>query len=506
MWMTQLNRNLVANFAGRGWSAFMGIAFIPLLIRFMGIESYGLVGVFVTLQAMFLLLDLGLPTTLNRELAQYAARTEKSQDMRDLVRTLEFVYWGLALCIGLTVMLLSPIIARKWISSDSLSTGVVQQAVMLMGVIIALQWPLGFYAGGLLGLQRQILANVLNAVWFTLRFAGGVAVLWLVSPTVLVFFKWQVIASALSTGLMAAALWRSLPTSRERARFQVPIWKTVWRFAAGMSGISATVLLLTQLDKIILSRMLPLEMFGYYTLAWTVANGLTVITGSVFAVVFPVFSRHAAVEDTEALKQIYHRSCQLLSVLILPIAILVALFSPEILLIWTRNPIAVANTHRLVSLLIIGTALNGLMNPPYALQLAHGWTDLAFRTNLVAAFILLPLLVAATASYGAVGAASIWVLLNGAYVLIQIQIMHRRLLGGEKWRWYVEDVGLPLIAALSVTVTGRLLIESSTPLPRALGGMVVTLLLALAAAGLAAPRIRGWLAGKLRDWRLVQGI
>src|SRR5688572_29374879 len=270
------------------------------------------------------------------------------------------------------------------------------------------------------------------------------------------------------------------------------IWHSVWRLAVGMSGISVTVLILTQMDRIILSKMLSLELFGYYTLAWTVANGLTILTGSVFTVMFPVFSRQAALADTKELKRLYHRSCQLMSVLILPAAILVALFTSEILIIWTKDPVTVANTHFLVSLLIIGTALNGLMYLPYALQLAHGWTSLAFYTNVISVIILIPLLVVATSYYGGVGAAAIWIALNSGYVLIQLQIMHRRLLEGEQWRWYFEDVGLPLVAALSVIGIGRLLIHNQMPLPTLLVSLMIVFVLALTSAALATPQIRIW--------------
>jgi O-antigen/teichoic acid export membrane protein len=304
---------------------------------------------------------------------------------------------------------------------------------------------------------------------------------------------------------MAMALWRSLPSSRECARFRVSIWRSIWRFAAGMSGISATVLLLTQLDKIILSKMLSLEFFGYYTLAWTVSNGLSVITGSVFTVVFPVFSRQAALADTEGLKQLYHRSCQLMSVLILPVAILVALFAQEILVMWIHNPITVANTHLLVSLLIIGTALNGLMTLPYALQLAHGWTSLTFYTNIISVIILIPLLIVVTSHYGALGAASIWIALNSGYVFIAIQVMHRRLLKDEQWRWYFEDVGLPLIASLSVIGTGRLLIQGSNSLPIMLVELMIVFGLALTSTALAAPQTRIWVFNQIRKWRSAYG-
>jgi len=498
--MSQIKRNLIANFVGKGWAALMGIAFIPLYIKLMGIESYGLVGFFTTLQGVFALLDLGLTTTLNRELARYSTEGKKSKDMRDLVRTLETIYWGLAFSIGAIVLMLSPFIASVWIKAESLSVEVVQQSVMLMGLVMAFQWPLGFYSGGLLGLQRQVLFNFLNVIWYTLRFAGGILVLWLVSPTIVTFFEWQVVVSALSTALMAIALWSSLPTSLERARFRISIWHSVWRFAAGMSGISVTVLILTQLDRIILSKMLSLELFGYYALAWTVANGLTILTGSVFTVMFPVFSRQAALADTEELKHLYHRSCQLMSVLILPASILVALFAPEILVIWVQNPITVRNTYFLVSLLIIGTALNGLMNLPYALQLAYGWTSLTFYTNVISVIILIPLLVVATSHYGAVGAATIWIALNCSYVLISLQIMHRRLLPGEQWRWYFEDVGLPLVAALSVSSVGRLLVHNQMALPKVLVSLMIIFVLAVISAALAAPQIRTWGFGKIGTW------
>jgi O-antigen/teichoic acid export membrane protein len=463
------------------------------------------VGFFTTLQAVLVLLDLGLTTTLNREIARYSALPGKSQDMRDLVRTLEAIYWGLGFFIGVVVMVLSPFIALRWVKADTLSVDIVQQSVMLMGLVIAFQWPLGFYAGGLLGLQRQVLFNILNAIWYTLRFTGGVLVLWLASPTILAFFEWQVAVSVVSTGLMAMALWRSLPASQERARFRVSIWHSVWRFAAGISSISITVLLLTQLDKIILSKMLSLELFGYYTLAWTVANGLTILTSSVFTAVFPSFSQRVASGNIEDLKRLYHGSCQLMSVVILPVAVLVALFAQIILVVWTQNPVTVANTHILVSLLIIGTALNGLMNLPYALQLAHGWTSLAFFTNVISVIILIPLLVVAISHYGAIGAAAVWIALNSGYVLIQVQIMHRRLLKGELWRWYLGDVGLPLIATLSVIGMGRLLIHDQMPLPIILASIAIMLVLALASAALAASQIRTWVFDKIGRWMLDYG-
>ena len=87
----------------------MSLAFVPLYIKFMGIESYGIVGIFASLQAIFSLLDMGLSTTLNRELARLSAIPSREQEMRDLLRTLEIIYWGLAVVVGIAVAGLSDI-------------------------------------------------------------------------------------------------------------------------------------------------------------------------------------------------------------------------------------------------------------------------------------------------------------------------------------------------------------------------------------------------------------
>ena len=108
------------------------------------------------------------------------------------------------------------------------------------------------------------------------------------------------------------------------------------------------------------------------------------------------------------------------------------------------------------SFLIIGTALNGLMNLPYALQLAYGWTKLVFYGNIVAVIVLVPMILSLVNIYGALGAAIAWIILNSGYVLIAIQIMHSRLLKGEQWRWYLTDVGKPFLAALTIALLWRM--------------------------------------------------
>src|ERR1700733_16084280 len=98
-----LKLELVASFAGTGWSGVVQLACIPAYIKLMGIESYGLIGFYLVLQAALQVLDLGLSPTMNREMARYSVLPDKADEARDLVRTLEVGYWsiGIIIAIGL---------------------------------------------------------------------------------------------------------------------------------------------------------------------------------------------------------------------------------------------------------------------------------------------------------------------------------------------------------------------------------------------------------------------
>ena len=102
-----VKRNLIANFLGKFWAACISLVFIPVYIRFIGIESFGLVGFYATLLAMLSVFDLGLSTTLNREMARLSALPDSAREMRDLLKTLQSVYWAGALLIVVAVVLRS---------------------------------------------------------------------------------------------------------------------------------------------------------------------------------------------------------------------------------------------------------------------------------------------------------------------------------------------------------------------------------------------------------------
>lgn len=458
--MARLKRNLAANFAGKAWVALLTLVFTPLYVSLLGVESFGLIGFYISLQAILLLCDFGLSTTLNRELARRSAITEQRQQIRSVVTTLSLVMWLCSALIIGVVLMTSSLFAKFWLSPESLSVHTVDRSVQFMGIAIGLRLLFYFHNGGLIGLQRQVTSNAVLILNDTLRFVGAATVLCYVECSIEAYFIWQVVAcgvAALSSGL---ALHFCLPKKSAPTRFQFSIVKQISRFAVGVTGISFAGLALTQVDKLVLSKLLTLEAFGYYSLAWTVASSLYLLTNPIYTALFPRFTELATIDNREALKSAYHSGCQVMAFLLVPVATTVMFYAFEIIELWTGDARIAAETHRIVALLLIGTMLNGLMRLPFAIQLAHGWTNAVLKFCFWEILVMVPLTIVLSYQYGAEGGALSWIIANAALILVMPHMMHRRVLVGEKRRWYFEDVLLPIACALSASAVIYLLSPS----------------------------------------------
>jgi len=445
-----LKNNLISNYLGQGWTGLIGFAFIPLYIKYLGIEAYGLIGIFTLLQAWLSLLDLGMTPTLNREMARFTAGSHTPQSIRDLLRSLEIISFCIAALIGLLIGVASDWLAADWLRADKLPLDEVAKAIAVMGGVLGLRFVEGIYRGGILGLQRQVLYNVLNAALSTARAVGAVAVLVWISPTIEAFFIWQGLMSIVSIVILGFTAHRLLPEATQPVRFSLPALMGIRHFAGGMMATTFLSILLTQVDKVILSKLLTLEAFGYYTLAATVATTIGMLIAPISQAFYPRFTELVANGRQQELIKNYHHSAQLVTVLAAPVSLMLIFFGEKLLLFWTGNMPLSEEVAPLLTLLAAGTLLNGLMHIPYMLQLAHGWSGFAARVNLVAVAALVPTIIWVTPRYGAIGAAWVWVLLNVGYVVFGMHFMYKHLLSGEKWAWYWIDITRPILAALVV--------------------------------------------------------
>ncbi|MDP1639104.1 MAG: oligosaccharide flippase family protein [Candidatus Nitrotoga sp.] len=472
----RLSGNLLAGLANSIWSALIGLAVIPFYLKYLGIEAYGLIGFFVTTQALLSLLDMGLAPTIIREVARHSA-SANLKEAGALLHTLAIIYWSMAGVIALLVLVFAPLIAEYWLQSKQLSPQTISHAVMLMGLVIACRWPIGLYQGALIGAQRLAVSSGINMVMTSMGSLGAVVVLAFVSPTIEAFFIWQACVGFVYAVTMRWGAWRIIGRI-PGIRFDINKLKSICRFSAGMSGVALSGIVFTQLDKVILSKMLGLEEFGHYMLATVVVSGLYVLVTPMYNAVYPRFSALVASGDFKKLGNLYRLCTRILSIILFPTAMILAVFAYDLVRIWTGNTELASSVAPVVTLLAIGSALNCIMFIPHALQLAFGMTRLPLIINGALMIVILPLIVFFTLTYGVLGGAMAWLTLHALYVLLGTWLTHRHLLRGLGKQWLFRDVGVPLGVALIAGMAAKYIcqnLEYSIYIKLAIGGSIALL-------------------------------
>lgn len=493
----QIRHNIIANYLGQAWGALMGLAFVPFYIRYLGVEAYGLIGMFVLLQTLLSLLDLGLTPALSREMSRFQAGAHDVRFIRDLVRSIEVISVGFGLAIFIAIWAASGWIATEWVKGEHLSHDEIARAFAIMGGVIALRFFENIYRSCLIGLQQQVLLNVITSVAATVRGVGAVLVLTWVSPTISAFFIWQGIVSAVLAVAMLVALYQRVAVTVSQARFSAQALSSVWKFAGGMLCLTVLSLLLTQLDKVILSKLVSLEQYGYYALAATVANLLYMVLTPISQAYYPHFSALLVQKDHPGLARSYHKAAQSMTVIAGSIAFLLIAFSDHVVFLWTRDLALAQRVAPLVSVLALGTFINGLLWIPHQMQLAHGITSLAVRTNVIAILVVAPALWWIVPRYGSLGAAWVWVALNIGYILFNSHLMYRRILQTQRHAWYIEDVGLPVVALMLAAAVCHWGLPPASSIVGTIATLAAAMCALLVASSLAAPAIRRQLMSAL---------
>lgn len=466
--MATLRINILSNYAGQIWMAVMAVVFLPFYIRILGMEAFGLVGLMLSFQSISQLFDLGIGGATNRELSRRAHDPAFADGARDLVRSSEIVIWLLAAAVGAVIWVCSGLMVDHWLHLGNMERGEAIHSIAIMGMSIALLWPSAFYANCLSGLELQPALNVLNVVFATLRYAGVLPVLW-AAPSLAAFLWWYALVGVLQSLVTAAVVWRALPQGHRHARWSSVEFRGSRRFAGGLFAIGVLAMGVSQLDRLSIASLRPLAELGYYTLAISIAAGLGRMVLPMFNAIYPRFSRLVVRNEDAMLRELYHIGSQYLAVVVAAVAAILIAFAHDVLYLWTGNADLAHKVALPLATLVAGSALNGLMNIPYALQLANGWTRLAMGMNAASLLLGIPFCLWAVPHFGISGAACVWLLANLASVVISIPLMHRRLLRGEMARWYLRDNLPPISAAAIAALALDFLLP---PLPRTAHGII----------------------------------
>ncbi|MCW5656405.1 MAG: oligosaccharide flippase family protein [Burkholderiaceae bacterium] len=489
-----IQRNILANTASQLYAALIGILLVPWYVQYLGVEAYGLVGFYTMIQGWFMLLDLGLTPALGREAARFKAGAADALALRRLLRALEGIFLVVALLGGSALMAGAQGIAGHWLHLQSLDPSEVSRAVALLAAVVALRWICGLYRGVITGFEHIVWLSSCNVSIATLRFVLVIPFLAFVGSTPTHYFGYQLGAALIELVLLLRCTYRLLPIAdgAQPIRWHWQPVRGVLRFALSAAFTSAIWVIVTQTDKLLLSGWLPLADYAYFTLAVLAANGILLVCAPITGAILPRLTRLWAQGDEQAVVRLYRDVTQVITVIVAPLALVLALFPGQVLLAWTGNPEVVQNAAPVLALYALGNGVLALAGLPYLLQVARGDLSLHVVGNVAFVVLFVPLLLLAVSRYGMVGAGYAWVVAHLLPFAAWLPYVHRRILNGEHLRWLSHDIATIIVPpALAGLVAWQWLTwPHSRPATVATLLALYTALTGLAVAGSSAARSR----------------
>lgn len=402
-----MKKNIIANFIGKFWSILSNFLFIPLYINYLGFESYSVISFTLMIAGIMAVLDSGLTATLSRE---FARKDNDAKEKLSIYKNLETIYFIIVGISILSIFLSSGFIAEKWLNIKAFSSEQISLFLKIISFEIGFQLLFRFYIGGLLGLEKQIAANIFQVGWGIFR--NGLVVIAIVYfPTLEMFFAWQVAATIIFTIVTKLYLDKTLLgqyTLSLNFKIEKKIVSKIWKFASGMLLIAIVSACNTQMDKLAISKLLSIENLGYYTLSVSLSQGLIILVNPIATALLPRFTSHFSANENAEAKHLFVMMSTLVSILVFSIMMVLSFFAKDLIWVWTGNSELAMKTFLLIPIVAMAYAMFALQLLPYNIAIANGYTKLNNILGSVSLLFTIPGYFFATKYYGAMGAASVF--------------------------------------------------------------------------------------------------
>jgi O-antigen/teichoic acid export membrane protein len=445
-----LNRNLIVSIIGRAWTPILSIFLLPVTVKLLGVESYGLVSFYITALNIVNVLDLGLGNSFNRQLSRHSASLTLQKEQPSITRTFEIIIFSISILIGISFYILSSVISDFWIKNGGISHKTVITCIQLMGISIAFQFPQSFYQNGLIALNKQLQLNLFLIFYGTIRVVGSLVILKYISCEVELFFRWHLLFNLVTTLCVTRLFWNSIPKFLVKPIFNISHLVATWRYSIYIFGNSVMSIILAQLDKVMLSKALSLLMFSYYNIAVTLASGISMITGPLLLVIFPQMVKLKEQNHFQGLNSLFHQAAQYLSILVFPIATTLLFFAKPVILLWMNDALIAEESYYILVLFLIGAVINAVASVPLNCSIAFGLPKLVFISYVFQLIVMVPIFYFMIVRYHGIGAGYACILLNSLYFVFAIPQFFKRFFTSELYSWIFYDVLTPLFCCFII--------------------------------------------------------
>lgn len=439
-------RNLIANSLNQGVSFLTSIIAVPLYLSQLGVEQYGLIGFAIVVQMWVNLLEVGMSGTLGREMTRLAIGDVSEASVHSFVRSLDWLFFGVLIALPALGWISRDLWAQDWFTSHSLPPAVINECVVLIIALAGVRLAGTLYRGGLMGLDRQVYVSAVSIVSSVLRLVLPLPFIWAIPDVRIVIAAWLAISAvelvvlrlSLSQAFSTRFGWRHFSLSELRQRAH--LWGSIGYLSVAWTAI-------TQTDKLILSRVLPLTDYGKFTLVMILSNAILTISTPINFAFQPRMTAAATKGDRQELAELVSHSTRLVMILIVAPAFALAAVPALAIIGWTGRPGAALGSAAYLGPYVIGSALASFANIAYLIQYASGDLRLQVRAYTLFAAILIPGEIIVATRFGPLGAAWLWLTVNVLTLLVYCPIVFRRFLAGEAKRWFGLVIAMPAVAS-----------------------------------------------------------
>jgi O-antigen/teichoic acid export membrane protein len=387
-------RNILFSLAGAGAPAVLALFAIPRIASTLGTERFGILALAWTVIGYATFLHLGLGRAVARD------TTEAGEALHATVWTAALLTLALGMAGAVLLFLFAPaIVSLLDIHAALAAESTTAMRVLACAVPFTVSMPV--LSGVLEARRRFDLVNAVVVPSSIATYLGPVVALSFTSGLVPLVAVLAAARAAAWLGYLALSLYE-VPALRARPAFHRRVARPLLHYG-GWTTVSAVVSpLLLYLDRFVVGALVSATAVAYYSTAQEVVLRMGIVSGAVVGVLFPAFARVA--DERGRLAELMESGVDAVLLLVLPLTLLLAAFSGELLHLWLGAGYAAAGGP-VLAWLAVGLLLNGLAKVPSTMIQAVGRPDLTAKLHLVELPLFVLVLGALVWKWGIEGAA-----------------------------------------------------------------------------------------------------
>lgn len=399
--------NMAANYVGAAVGVLAPVLTLPFYLNLLGNVQFGLLSFVLVLLAVLGLIDAGISQALVRYFSLKLG--ESKRDAAGDLSVLERWYWLFSILLASVVFCFSGLISEYWLNVDQGSRSIANHSVMCAALMFVFYFPGSVYRTILVASERQVVLNAIIVGGVLLRHLLGLVVIY-IWPDIRVLLVWYTLAAMLEISIRRHYAWATLGGYSPPGGGDNSTLLAAWKTFAGFSSATWLGAITVQMDRIVLSKMVGIEEFGVYAIAATVGSGVMQLVYPVVQAVLPRLVQ--VINDPKEVGRINLRLAMGMFSSVLLFFSVFIFFGEYFIGIWLRNAEVASAVYSILTVLLIGSALNAFYNIGYLNWLARGAFKMVLLVNAIALLLAVILLPVFIASNGISGAAVAWVGIN----------------------------------------------------------------------------------------------